>query len=441
MVNPAGGLGEIVLPAARHRWQLPILRTLTPAVLESILRDAATGASPRREHELYALMEQTWPRLTKNLGEIKNAVLGLDWTVRHPGDTPHPAADDLVTRARLGMRGDPCGGTLGWEGTLRHLLDGWFRGISMVEIGWQATPRGILPGYATPIPSWHFGWQRDTGRLMLYPEPGRTEAAIEIPREKFLIAIHNAGGEHPSTGALLRPLVWWWLASNFSAEWFLNYAQIFGQPYRWGTYARGDAQAAEQMAEIMEEMGSAAWGVGPEGTTVEFITGTTGAADNPQAAIMDRADRVCDILLLGQTLTTDVGQSGSRALGEVHSGVRADIIDAAGAWLAEILNEQLLPALFALHTGHTPDTAALPWWEPNRKQSRDTKLTAEVIEILTRAGLPIPKAWAYDVLDIPAPEQGEAVITPPAPDIAPALASLPVEARAYVLAKLSDRSV
>lgn len=441
----AGALGDILLPGARARWQLPYLRTLTPDLLESILRDAATGTSPRREHELYALMEQTWPRLAKNLSEIKNTVVGLDWTVRQPDtDAPDAAAEDLVTKSRLVMRGDPATGTLGWEGTMRHLLDGWFRGVSMVEIDWRAGAGGILPRSTRPIPAWHFGWSRDVGQLMLYPEPGRADSAMEIPPGKFLVAVHNASGEHPSTGALLRPLVWWWCAANFSAEWLLNYAQIFGQPYRWATYARGDTAAAEQLYTIMEEMGSAAFGVGPEGTDIQFHESSRSGSDLPQAALLDRADRACDILLLGQTLTTDVGASGSRALGEVHRSVRSDIVDAAAGWLSEILNEQLIPALFTLQRGGAPDLSTLPWWEASRKQSVDTKVTAEVIEILVRAGLPIPQAWAHDILDIPAPQEGEAIIQPPQPAAPPAgdpaafLGGLPTEARAYLLAKLGS---
>lgn len=189
---------------------------------------------------------------------------------------------------------------------------------------------------------------------------------------------------------------------------------------------------------MLAEMGPCGYGVAPEGTNLQTIETTRGAGDNPQLALLDRADTLCDILILGQTLTTDVGDSGSRALGQVHASVRADIVDSAANWLAEILNEQLLPTLMGLNTGAAPDLSALPYWEPSRKQGVDTKVLAETLEILTRAGLPIPKAWAYASLDIPEPQAGEATLTPPTPDLAPALAKMPVEARAYVLAKLRE---
>jgi len=420
---------------------------MTPERIELILREALTGHSPHREQELYLLMQQTWPRLAKNISEIKNAVIGLEWNIttpepKDPSNPPDPSpSTDLPTlleTARLHMRGNPITGTSGWEGTLRALLDAWVRGIALTEIHWEATPHGILPRASHTIPPWHYGWATDTGHLQLYPTPGDPTTAIPIPPGQFLIAIHNTTGGHPSGGSLLRPLAFWWAASNFSAEWFLNFAQIFGQPFRWANYDRTDPDAAPALAAMMESMGSSAYGIGPEGTTIEFHDAGKGGSDNPQIAILDRADRACDILLLGQTLTTDVGSSGSRSLGEVHNSIRADIVDAAAGWLAEILNEQLIPALVTHYTGTQPAPATLPWFEPTRKQTADTKLTAETIEILVRAGLPIPKAWAYTTLDIPEPTDGEPTIQPPAPqtDLAPALAAMPVEARAYMLSHM-----
>lgn len=437
--SAGSGLEKIVLPQVRSRWAMPMLRQMTPEYIEGILREALTGASPRREQELYTLMLQTWPRLAKNVAEIKNTVIGLEWNLMHPEGLPeNPALEQLIARARLGMRGDPMGEGLGWEGTLRHLLDAWFRGVALVEIDWQATGAAVLPRQARPIPPWHYGWLPETGRLVLYPE-AHSGHHIDIPPSKFLVAVRNASGGHPSGGALLRPLAFWWCAANFSAEWFLNFAQIFGQPFRFATYARGDADAAEVLAEIMAEMGATGYAVAPEGTTIDLKEPAKGAGDNPQLALMHRADELCDILLLGQTLTTSVGDSGSRALGEVHQNVRADIVDSAANWLAEILNEQLLPALALLNTGQRPDYAELPYFEPSRKQGVDTKVLAETIEILVRAGLPIPKAWAYASLDVPEPKEGEPVITPPTPDLAPALAQMPVEARAYVLSHLKGK--
>jgi phage gp29-like protein len=471
---------RIVVPAARTRWMLPAAGGMTPEVIGGILQEALTGTSPRREQELYSLMEATWPRLQKNTAEVKEAVCALNWSVRRPqieaADTGRLA--DLLDKARLGMRGDPCGDGMGWEATLRSLLDAWFRGIAVLEIDWESRAAGILPRQTREIPPWHYGWRRGPegygnthaaaanppadGRLVLYQDAWSREG-VEFPPDKFLIGVRRARRGHSSGGALLRPLAWWWCAANFSAEWLLNFAQVFGQPLRRATYAAGQEGLKAALEEAMEAMGAAPWIIHPEGTTVDLVESTRSGRDNPQSAMLDRADTACDLLVLGQTLTTDVGDSGSRALGEVHSGVRSDIIDAAANWLAEVLNEQFVPALARLNPGPAAavDFSALPWWEAGREEQKDVKVLAETLAILTAAGIPVRRDFAYELLDFPEPQPGEPVIgqsAPPAipdprsairnpqsggapaaalpPTVRQALAKMPLDAREYFLARL-----
>ncbi|MEP6672460.1 MAG: BPSL0067 family protein, partial [Chthoniobacter sp.] len=46
----------------------------------------------------------------------------------------------------------------------------------------------------------------------------------------FLIAQCKTKSGSVLGGALLRPLVWWWCAANFSADWLLKFAELFGIP-------------------------------------------------------------------------------------------------------------------------------------------------------------------------------------------------------------------
>lgn len=463
------GLETILLPHARTRWMLPAAGGMTPAAIESILKEALTGKSPRREQELYSLMESTWPRLLKNKMEVVEAVLSLDWNLMEPPDDEGiPGAKELIGRTKNGMKGDPCTDGHGWRATLGALIDAWFRGISISEIEWEY--RGgkkfvpaWLPKQTRDLPPWHFGWRTgpsgasagggptdNDGRLVLYPD-ATAQSGIDFPPNKFLIAIRKAGKGHPSGTALLRCLAWWWCSANFSQEWLLNFAQIFGQPFRWATYQPGQDGVKDELATMMEAMGSAAWGIGPDGTKIDWHESSRNGRDNPQAYILQLADTACDLLVLGQTLTGSVSQDGgSRALGDVHQSVRADIIDSAASWLAEVLNEQLVPAVIALNYGEVDEDSALPWFQPTRKSKKDTKVIAETFEIILRSAIPVLKEEVYDQLDLSMPEDGDEVFgAPPAlppggpaaeasPEMRRLLAKLPLDAREYVLAKLSE---
>ena len=67
----------------------------------------------------------------------------------------------------------------------------------------------------------------------------------------------------------MRPLVWW-CAANFSADWLLNFAQVFGLPLRWATYDPAAPQeTVDGLCEMLQKMGSAGWGAFPNGTALE----------------------------------------------------------------------------------------------------------------------------------------------------------------------------
>lgn len=467
--NPVS-LETILMPHARTRWMTQSASSYTPSIIESILKEALTGKSPRREQELYSLMESTWPRLMKNVMEVKEAVLGLDWKLMDaPEEDAVPGAKELIERTRNGMKGDPCCDGHGWRNTLGALLDARTRGISISQLQWEYRGGRKFPGAWLPVqthdlPAWHYGWRtgpwgsaagdvpENDGRLVLYPD-AQPDSGIDFPAHKFLIAISKAGKGHPSGTALLRCLAWIWASANFSREWLLNFAQIFGQPFRWATYDASQEGVKDDLADMMEKMGSAAYGIGPDGTTIEWHESSKSGADNPQAYILKLADEACDLLILGQTLTGSVGDSGSRALGEVHQSVRADVIDSTAEWLAEILNEQLIPAVITVNLGDLDEDAALPYFAPARKDKKDGKVIAETIKILREAGIPLVKEEVYEAIDMSMPGEGDDVFdqpippTPPpagvpgaaaSPEIRALLAKLPLDAREYFLAKLKE---
>jgi phage gp29-like protein len=125
---------------------------------------------------------------------------------------------------------------------------------------------------------------------------------------------------------------------------------------------------------------------------------------------------MCDLLLLGQTLTSETGPTGggSLALGQVHERVRGDVIDAAAGWLAEVRNEQLLPAIARVN-GVAMDFSEMPWWEASRDQVRDTQAAATMVATLRNAGVPMVRSYVYELLEMPEPGPGDEVFEPLAP--------------------------
>jgi phage gp29-like protein len=416
-------LADIIRPEAQMRWLTPRLAQITPDYIENLLR-GALGGGHVQQWELFDIMEDTWPRLAKNLNEIKRAVSRLNWKIdawAEEDTAPTPEAEErakLVSAALWKMRPAVDRNENALEGTIYDLLDAWGKGVSVLEILWDAKEKAITPRATVWVHPTNYGWHHE-GWLGLRTTPDIGQGIFTqssprdlepLPEEKFLVALCKARTAHPSAAALLRPLAWWWCAANFSASWLLNFAQIFGLPIRWATYDPHTPGLLEKVMAMLENMGSAAWAAFPAGTQMELKepAKSGGGSDSPQGNLLDRADKQCDTLILGQTLTSDVGDSGSRALGEVHSDVRSDVILAAADFVAGIINRQFIPSILRLNYGED-DQAPEICGEPNKQE--DAKANAERDQILMAAGIDMPKAWFYERHKIPLPQKGEETIS------------------------------
>lgn len=415
-------------------WLSPMLKSITPERIESILR-GSMGGDISAQWELFDLMEDTWPRLLTNLNKVKRAVSKMDFKVEawaEEESAPSSEADErakFVSRCIWKMRPDPAAADNAFERTVFDILDAWGKGVSVLEVIWDHAEDGIVPKATSWVHPGHYAFG-DDGRLGLLAGgatnsnaffssnvfTGRNKTQVApFPENKFLIAINRAKSGHPSQGALLRPLAWWWCAANFSAEWLLNFGQIFGLPIRWATYDPNQPGLLTKISEMLEDMGSTAWAAFPAGTTFELkeASKSGGGSDTPQGNMLDRADKQCDLLILGQTLTSDVGDkgSGSRALGEVHEGVFKDVVFAAADFVAQVINQQLVPAILTLNYG---DEAEAPEFYPCEPQKpEDPKAKAERHQILANMGMRIPEDWLHEQHDVPLPAKGEPILMLP----------------------------
>ncbi len=127
-------------------------------------------------------------------------------------------------------------------------------------------------------------------------------------------------------------------------------------------------------------------------------------------------DKQCDLLVLGQTLTTDTGNmghgGGSHALGRVHADVRSSIIDAAAQFAAGVIEQQLIPSILRLNYGDTDEAPTLTFQE---RTEDDLTARAQWIASLASAGAGgiIPLDWLGKTFGIPKPEAGEATLDEP----------------------------
>ena len=255
------------------------------------------------------------------------------------GEEPSDSAMErckLVSAAYRNMRPDAAADENGFDGTVKDIIAGRFHGQSLLEIDWLDTWRdgsrfvkniSGLGNVAVPRATY---WVHPvcyaydmSGRLGLrmsltdqssgqsiqtatklakstkmgklnqnpgqlnYVDPPawnfvsaqpRPSMLFEFPRNKFLISILKAKTGTALGGSCLRPLAWWWVASNFCGDWLLNYAQLFGIPFRKATYKANTSETVKaEIRQMLQSAGSSGYVLLPDSAELEFMKDGGGA--------------------------------------------------------------------------------------------------------------------------------------------------------------------
>jgi phage gp29-like protein len=418
---------KIVQPKVQDRWMGLTRRDWTPETVKQTL-DGTNFQRLYQLFRLFELMEDTWPRLAKNLHDVRAAVCKLDYTFQPftlKGKKASARAQEkaaFVEQALTGMVGNPLVGQNGWHQTIYDLMDAYGKGLAVLEVDWKrGADATLIPEGTRWLRPIHFDYPLYSGnadeRLLLCPS-GDLVQYEEFPDDHFIVGVYRTRSAVQATsGGILRRLAPLWVFSNLATEWLVNFAQLFGVPLRWGTYDPRYADQLRVICDMLENMGSAGWGAFPTGTELNLLDSTKGGMDNPQTAILERADKACDLLILGQTLTSDVGDSGSRALGDVHQKVRADRIVEAAEWVAETISHQLIPSLVRLNFG---DTEELPFITPEIDEQKDALGMANRDKILfVDMKLPVSLQYLYQRHDVPEPTPNDELFEPSEPEPQP----------------------
>lgn len=434
----------LIRPSARDRWQSSLIAQYTPTYVENIIRGAMAG-NLISQWLMFDLMERTWPRLTKNLNELKNAVNDLEWNLQPFALKGQKPTEEAQRRARIieyiiwNMSPDIKRNENDLEDTVYDVLDALGKAIAVLEIDFADAPvqvdlgkgfEPILPVLATRwVHPRYYGYPNypvTSDELMLNakeilfsnPAAGLSQDDGSIwmpfPEGKFIISIIKQKSGHPINSGMLPLLGFFWAAQNFTWEWFLNYSQIFGQPLRWATYDQNASQETITLVEtLLRDMGSSAYAAFPAGTQLQLLEAMKGGGENPQKVLIDAADTICDLVILNESMSSEHGGAGGRAGGTqaaatVGKTKRDERVHAIAGAAAKTLNQQFIKAICRRNFG---DDSQCPYFEPAAKQSKDGVAVATKYKtLLSINGVAVSKQQFYDDNDLVVPADGDDVI-------------------------------
>ena len=421
----------VIRPHARDNQLSPIPIDFDPETLGWILDEGGRG-NLMLQNELFNTMEDTWDRLRSNLNKIKKAVAKLPFNLQpwtEKGREPSAAALEkaaFVEHALHNQKAATWEGQHNFQATIYELLDAVARGISVLEIDWTIEHGKYVPAGTRRVPWTCLGFETpshlqtfphsNSSALRLFPDRDKSNPKqFEKYPHKFLVGVYRAKSGHIAETAQLRALAHLWLGRMLGWEWMTHKAELFGLPIRWATYDPAAPQTQiDQVSDMLRNMGTAAWGAFPQGTDLQILNGSTpGVAgkSEPTERLMAIADRSCDLLFLGQTLTSEEGNSGSYALGNVHREVELDLYENYAAYVIDVINNQLIPSMIELNWGNADE---LPFLEVElARPEKDQRMVERDKLLFQDMALPVSKQWLYDRHKVPAPGPKEDLFQAP----------------------------
>ena len=276
--------------------------------------------------------------------------------------------------------------TVWFKNFMEQCLDSIFYGYSLIELG-KVTENGFE--YVKVVPREHVCPEYGVILKNEYDPIKNGIKYTEEPLSKWCIAVGSKDG----LGKLLSCCPHAISKRNAQGYWD-EFGQLFGMPVRIAKTASHDKNEIAQVADMLKNMGPAAWGLFPEGTELDLVENGKGDAFNVFDRRIDRANSEISKCILGQTMTLDSGSSYSQS--EVHLTVLKNIIERDADMVRDIVNTKLIPLM--VDKGILPKVLEFNW-------NNDTQYTSEqqlqMEQMLLSAGYEIDPQYFVDKYGVP----------------------------------------
>ncbi len=384
-----------------------IAAALDPVRLAGLVREAKQG-NARELMILAEEMEERDPHYRSVLSTRKLSIVGLDPVVEPASDAARD--QELAAAVRRDVVQRPQFAQL-----IGDALDALGKGYSAVEIVWDTARVPWRPAaYHYRHPSW-FQYDRRTGAELRLFDGGEGTA---LPPYKFIVHQPQLKSGLAVRGGLALAAAYVALIKSVDVAAWAAFMQVFGHPLRVGKFPKN---ATEQdfavLKRAVRNMGRDLGVVIPDTMVIDVVDAVKpGSSTEHFRALAEWCDGQLSKLVLGQTATTE-GTPGRLGADTAQEDVRLDIKEADADQLETTLNRDLVVPYVTLNWGAQE---AYPVVRLPVPRAEDVNSLIENAAKMIDRGLPVKRSEIYAKLGLTEPEEGDAVIEPPAPPPGPA---------------------
>jgi phage gp29-like protein len=206
---------------------------------------------------------------------------------------------------------------------IEEMMDGVAYGYSPLEVLWTANEgRWGISNIVGKPPQW-FEFNQEN-KLVLKTGAVGTE---ELPENRFLLVQHRPSYANPYGVKVFSKCFWPVTFKRNGFRWWTVFVEKYGGAFLLGKYpSNAGDKFKKELLEALEQMVANAVAVVPEGSeiSIQSASDKTGGSD-VHSAYIQMSNNEISKAVLGQTLTTEIGEKGSYAAAAAHNLVREDI--------------------------------------------------------------------------------------------------------------------
>ncbi len=305
----------------------------------------------------------------------KSGVLSLEWDINRGSDKDKNAklVEDLLKK-------------LDTQKLINDILDATQFGFQPLEIIWKKNKAGyIIPEKVIAKPPEWFCFNDDNNLKFRTKENYYGEI---VPDKKFLLAQNNPSYENPYGERTLSRCFWAVTFKKGGLKFWVVFTEKYGMPHLIGKHPRGATkEETNSLADMLEEMVQDAIAVIPDDSSVEIQEANKSSSAEIYDKLINKMNAEISKAILGQTLTTEIGSTGSYAAANTHMQVRQDIID-SDKKLVECVINQLIKWIYEINFSN----AEVPVFEMYAPEDVDLEL-AQRDKILSETGVKFTKEY------------------------------------------------
>ena len=257
----------------------------------------------------------------------KAGVLSLDWEINRGLDKDQNAEEIEKLLKKINV-----------QKLISDILDATQFGFQPLEIMWKKDKSGhIMPERIVAKPPEWFCFDDDNNLKFRTKENYYGEI---VPDKKFLLAQNNPSYNNPYGERTLSRVFWNVTFKKGGLKFWVVFTEKYGMPHLIGKHPRGSTkEETNSLADMLEDMVQDAIAVIPDDSSIEIQEASKSSSAEIYEKLIDKMNTEISKAILGQTLTTEIGSTGSYAASNTHMQVRQDIIDSDKKLVEGVINQ------------------------------------------------------------------------------------------------------